>query len=285
MADKKLFKEGMLSGLTTKQKVIIIGLIVVVIVVVWQMIGLFSGGGTSASQANFAAGPKMPMSANAPGKPLTPINPGNPNPNVPPMPVSPPSPAIPNQPNLPTNESVSMKEAPVSMDARLVDLQKEIEQKYIDQLNQLQTLKIQREIAETNQAIAAAKLATVTAEKNASDLLTRPSTPTPPTVPASAYSGTLVNPTPTGVTVTGPETLPPPVNQPPPPEVAQYVVISVSMQLGRWSAVLGYQGKLFNVSIGDVLPVDGSVVASINKNGVVLVKGHLHKRISIVSSI
>lgn len=291
MAENKMM--GRFAGMTTKQKATAIGLVVVVLVILWQVMGLFGGGGSSQAPADFPSA-KQPgqMSANTPGK--TPQTPPSTTPSgAAPGPSMPGASQPPAANMTPVNQPVdqSMRETPVMLDARIVDMQKQTEQKYIDQLNQLQTLKIQREIAETNQAIASARLATVTAEKSVSDLLTKPSAPVQPVVPAGAYSNTLVNPTPTGVQVTTTEGAPPPPGQniPPAPLATPaevpYVVISVSMQMGRWSAVLGYQGKLYNVSIGDVLPMDNSVVASIGKNGVLLVKGKTRRKISILSSI
>jgi type IV pilus biogenesis protein PilP len=138
--------------------------------------------------------------------------------------------------------------------------QREMQQQYLDSLNELQMLRIKKEIAETNQAIAAAKLATVTAEKNISDVLTQPS----PLAIANP-----VNP-----------------SQPSQPQVqqAQYVVISVAMQNSKWTAVLQYEGKLYSVSVGDVL-ADGVTVASIARDGVVLEKNGERVKLSIISSI
>lgn len=293
MAPDKNLKGNPLSGMTTKQKATAGALVVVVIIVLWNVIGLFGGGGEAPAPA---PQPKAgPMSAATPGKlgAPTPASGGiTPVPN-PAAAGGPPTPAL---PQAPIAEGPALRETAASLDARIVDLQKQTQQKYMEEINQLQTLRIQREIAETNQAIAAANLATRTSEKAVSDLLTKPVPLPPAPVPLGAYSNQLVNPTLQGVNVagvptTGPATPPPgaattpgPTN-PPAPVETQYVVISVSMQLGRWSAVLGYQGRLFNVSIGDVLPVDGSVVSSINKNGVVLVKGNNRRRISIISSI
>lgn len=268
-------KAGMnqLSGMTTKNKVVAGLLVVVVIFLLWQVMGLFGGKSEAPPEP---APTKQQMNANAAGGGgaggATPGAPAGGTPNAG---------AGMSQPS----DQTQLHEAPVGMDARIVDLQKQTQQKYIDQLNQLQTLKVQREIAETNQAIATARLATVTAEKSVSDILTKP---TPQQVPVGAYSAPLVNPTLTGVPVATegqPTGAPTEVPPPPPTAAASYVVISVSMQLGRWSAVLGYQGKLYNVSIGDVLPIDGSVVASINKNGVLLVKNGERRKISIISSI
>jgi type IV pilus biogenesis protein PilP len=69
------------------------------------------------------------------------------------------------------------------------------------------------------------------------------------------------------------------------PAPVSYVVISVSMQMNRWTAVLGYQGKLYNVSVGDVLPMDGWSVQSISREGVILKKDNDTRKISLVPAI
>lgn len=276
MADKKI-KEGMLSAMTSRQKVMAVILVIVLLIILWNVIGIFSNGSGSAAPAivpvnkapgkmtaaapnGVAPGPAGSMAPSAPGV-VAPAAPSAPSASIAPV-------VAPEQPQL--------RETMSTMNNQLLELQKETQQKYLDQLNQLQLLKIQREIAETNQAIANARLATVTAEKNVSDLLTRPSAgqPQPPVFPTTL--------TPPGTPPTGQESIP----LPPPTAETTYTVISVAMQLGRWSAVLGYEGKLFNVSIGDVLPVDGSKVAEIDKNGVVLQeKDGKRRRFNIVSSL
>ena len=184
------------------------------------------------------------------------------------------------QSTAPTQVAVSND---VTMNDKLLAIQKEFEDSYIKQVNKLQSLKLQREIEDMNQAIAVARLATVTADKNVGDILTAPAPALPPVVPAGAYRNPLVNPVPSGSAVAVASH---PVNAPPAALTEiPYVVISVSMQLGRWNAVVGYQGKLFNVAVGDVLPIDGAVVTSINRNGVTLMKDGKHKKVAISSSI
>lgn len=255
-----------MAGMTTKQKVTGIAFLVVVVIIIWQVKGLFSSSTPPAPVVK----PATTMNTATPGSPAPTGMPGAPN-----M----PSP-MPPQPL----EQARLPEPPTNLDASVLENQKKAEQKYIEQLNQLQMLKVQRDIAETNQAIATAKLATITAEKNVSDILTKPMVQQ---FPQGAYGPGMVNPVAPGTPIvrsTTTTTTPAPVEAPPPVE-PQFAVVSVSMQQGRWSAVLGYQGKLYNVSIGDVVPVDGSVVVSINRNGVVLSKQGTRKRINIVSSI
>ena len=207
-------------------------------------------------------------------------NPGSP-PNAMTMPAN--NPMAMQQPGPPQNDQLPVRESSVSMDSKLLDLQKQTEKDYVEKINQLQTLKLQREIQETNQAIATSRLATVTADKGVSDLLTKPTQPVNPPgvyVPPGAYAAPLVNPVAGGTSVTTQTTTSGPMIPEPP-----YTVLSVSMELGKWNAIIGFQGKLFNVSIGDVLPIDGSVVTSINKNAVHLIKDGKRRKISIISSM
>lgn len=283
-------KEGRFSGMTTRQKVMIGAFVIVVLIIIWQIKGLFGGGGeATAPPANITPAAKTTgaMSAATPQQAAI-RRPGG-------APVSgiqsvPQGPAV--NTYQPQQMDQQLRQEPVSMSSQLMEVQKQTEQKYIEQLNQLQTLKIQREIAETNQAIAAARLATVTAEKNVTELLTKPSQPQQPQpiVPAGAYSNVLTNPVLNGASVATAQMPPaqmPPTGEviPPPPLEVSYTVISVSMELGKWNAVLGYQGKLYSVSVGDKLPADGSSVVAISKNGVTLSKGGKHRKISLISSI
>ncbi len=261
MALEKQAKDGMLSGMSAKQKGMMGAVVIIVLVVIWQVMGLVGGGGGSAPVEPIKPVAKQGTTTASPG-------------------VSPAS-TVNNQ----AAQQAELKQAQVANDARFMQLQQMSEQKYIGKITDLEDLKIQRAIAETNQAIAIAKLATVTAEKNISDLLTRPTAVAE--VPAGTYANKLTNPAiqgesmagPVGGPVTSASLLPPMVPTP------EYTVISVSMQLGKWSAVIGYQGKLYNVIIGDVLAADNSEVVSISKNGVILRKDGKSRKISIMSAI
>jgi hypothetical protein len=271
-------REGRFGGITTKQKVTVGAFLVVVLIIIWQVMGLFGSDTPTPTAAIQPVKPQATMNANSPSGTPGASSPVRPAPNAPNAPQINPA-----QPGLVEGQP---RQAPIMLENQMLELQKKTEEKYVEQLNQLQMLKVQREIAETNQAIASARLATVTAEKNVSDLLTRP-TPQPmaqqPTLPPppASYGNALGTPAQT-------QPLPPiPTEGIQPPVAPQdYSVISVSMQLGRWSAVIGNQGKLYNVSIGDVLPDDGSIVSSIDKNGVVLTnKKGKRQRVSLVTSI
>lgn len=236
------------AGLTTRQKVTAGIVLVLIVVVIWQVIGLFSEDSAPA----IAAAPGTPGAA--------------------------PAHPAPQAAQLPPKQQAG----PLSQrEAELLRMQQETEAKYVGALNELQMLKVSREIAETNQAIMTAKLATITAEKNIVELLTGPIRP----VTAASYAQGLVNPV-----SSGSETPPAGGEQsgaptPPPITEVTYSVISVSQLQSRWNAVLGYQGNLYSVGVGDLLPPDGSKVVSISKSGVVLDKNGQRKRLSLVPII
>jgi hypothetical protein len=297
-----------LENMPAKQKIMMVVTAIVLLIVIWQVVGLFKGPSTPAA-AFTPASPAGNMNANAPGAGGMAPGPGGGMASPPPgggmasAPgggMAPPGaaggvPAAQNAPagavmypQGPATQPPSMavpKETPIAKDQNQEE-QDKIEKRYLKQLNDLEQLKLERQIEETNQAIAAAKLATVTAEKNTADLLTKPSI----TVPESAYANQLVSPTRSGTSIS--EGLPvqgPPTQQVPPPEQiipeVSYTVISVSMQFNKWTAVMGAQGKLYNVSVGDTLPPDGSIVSSINKNGVTLRNENKTRRISMTTGI
>lgn len=269
MASENKMKEKF-SQITSRQKAIMGAMVVVVLIIVWQVTGLFGGGKSTPTPV--AIKPVSTMQATS-SSPSAANNRSATSPSQGPEAAS----------SLPAEHVVAPRQATVLNEPQFMKLQKMTEEKYIGKLNELEELKIQRQIAETNQAIAAAKLATVSAEKDISDLLTKPA---PVLVPPSAYANQLVAPTVTGqevVNVNNGTTMPPPPIKEEP--VIDYSLISVSMQLNRWSAVLGYQGKLYSVNVGDTLQPDGSVVTSINKNSVILKKDDKTRKVNIVSSI
>jgi type IV pilus biogenesis protein PilP len=228
------------------RKKVTMGIIVVVLLfIVWQAYGLFSGG-KPANTAMTAPTPNRSMAAN-----------GNKAPDKPSM-------MIPKQEPLPKPQAVTPREA------ELMRLQQETEAKYVAALNELQMLKIEKEIAETNKAIMSAKLDTVHAEKNIVSALTEP------TMPPENYAQSLGGrPVPT-TTAQGAAPVQP---------TESYTVISINRINYKWSAVLGYKGKLYSVSVGDTLPADESRVISIDRSNVVLQKEGKRVTISLVPLI
>lgn len=274
MTPDKPVQEG--SGSNNRQKIIVIALIVVVIFLGWQVKGMFSNGGSAPATTPTLAEAKPGASQPAGGNNMAAPGGGAPG-GAAPAPLA--TPGVPGAPpTMPQTVSVPGT-APLS-DNQLLKLQQETQGKLLDSLNTLQMLKVEREIAEMNQAIAAAKLATVTAEKSASDLLTKPAAPV---VPFSAYSERFSGGGPPASTQGS--IPPPPVEAQPSVPTALYVLLSVSKQFNKWNAVLGFQGKLLNVSVGDVIPIDNSKVTTITKDYIILEKEGKKTKLSLISSI
>lgn len=230
------------SGFTARQKGIAGAFVVIIAVIIWQIMGLFSGGSTPAPAAHAPSAAGMPNMSSG---------------------------------GAPAPAAISKPAALSEREQELMKLQQETEAKYLAALNELQMLKVEKEIAETSKAIAAAKLDTVTAQKGVVDLLTAPSASqlpfgNPPMVqsgPNTAAPTTTTAPT------------------PPPSAEVTYAVISVTQLHAKWNAVLSYHGTLYQVGVGDILPPDSSKVVSIDKSGVVLEKEGARKKVSLVSII
>lgn len=238
-----------MSGMTTRQKITILVFVIVIAIILWQIYDLFV-----ASKSSTAAH----VAANATKTSST------------------VSPTVPQPPPAPQPVRLAKPEPMSQRDIELMKMQQETQAKYLEALNELQMLRVSRQIAETNQAIAAAKLQTVTSEKGIVDLL---NPPTPPATPAT-YAKGLVVPT----TGQAPAPTPQPVVAPEPQEI-NYTVISVSQLQYKWHAVLGYQGNLYNVMVGDVLPPDQSKVIAISRTGVILEKDNVKRKVSLVPII
>jgi hypothetical protein len=231
------------TDVSTKQKVMVAVVIIIFLVVIWQVIAIL-GIGKSSPAAIAPAVKTNTANATKAGAMSSPSNASNGNPT-----------AV-------VQQSYDMT---IRDNGELLKLAKDNQEKYLRAINDLQILKLQREIAEANQAIASAKLATVTAEKSMSEVLTK-STTVPQLSPAS-YANGLIAP---GLADINNPPMTGPVKQA--NTNSDYQVLSVSMQNRKWTAVVGAQGKLFDVAIGDVLTADGSVVVSINRDAVVLEK-------------
>jgi type IV pilus biogenesis protein PilP len=171
----------------------------------------------------------------------------------------------------PATLAATQQQPMTQREAELMRLQQETEAKYISALNQLQMLQVEKDIADTNKDIAKAKLDTVTAQKGIVDALSVPAQP-----PGGAFVQGLSGTQQTTTTTT--ETKPV-INE------VTYTVVSVSQLRYRWSAVMSYMNALYSVSVGDILPPDGSKVISIDKSGVTLEKDGGKKKVSMVPII
>lgn len=255
MADPNNF-----ASLPTKQKISAIAFFIIGAIVIWQVIGLFRGSKTTEVTA---AKPSIATVANQTSKSTpspqksalsSPMKPAGVTPPTSNMQLATPSAAHSGSPILskPTVETGALPPASINVQ------QHQEQVKYVSAINELQMLKIQKEIAETNQAIVAAKLATTEAEKSINQTLT-------PMIPAGNNNTEVAIQT--GVAS----------------KSDNYVVYSVSMELEQWHAVIGVKDndkyKLYNVMVGDVLPSDGSTVSAIDAKGVTLELAGMEHRI------
>jgi type IV pilus biogenesis protein PilP len=253
------------AALPLKQKISVIAFFIIGAFVLYEAISIFrgSGSGSATIVPPKEVATKMSEGGPAAGKSVPPkMNPSvTPN-NVPS--ASNPPPAAPHATALlskPIPETVAPPPTPY------VVQQEQAQNNYVSALNELQMLKIQREMAETNQAIIAAKLATVTAEKSITDMLS-PEPMAPPPVPIKKESAAEEE---ANSVVFG-------------SKAAYYTVQSVTMQLDQWHAVLSFKDKLYDVTVGDVLPVDGAVVSAIDQKSVTLQVAGLEQRLPFDST-
>ena len=258
----------------SKKRITIIVVVVIVAIIIWQVISMMGGG---SAPAPHPATPTKMAAAGAPGPAgSAPAGGGT---------------AVPQ----PQQQDQTPRNVPVVANQEILTMQKDSEVKYIKALNDLQMLKVQKDIAEANQAIAKSKLETVTAEKSIAEFLTPKIAP----VTEGAYSNMLGAPGGGKPGGPGGAGLPTSLAE----AKAQlggllgaaggggaaggvaYVVLSVSQQDNKWSAVLGNQGKLYSVSTGDILNADGSVVQTISREGVILEKNGAKRKVPISSEI
>ena len=271
-----------------KKKATIAIVAIVAIVIAWQLKGLLGG----SKPAPVAPAPVAMTAANKPMANGAPPAAGMPNAAAPAgAPTGAPAGTPTGAPAAAPIADQVPRVVPVQVNAELMKLQKETEAKYIAALNELQMLKLQRDIAEVNQAIAKSKLDTLGTEKSITDLLTvKPPAP-PAQVPDSEYANMMTE----GSGGTDSTSLRPPGQEGPAgsdkpaapiaPGTAIYTVLSVSQQNNKWSAVLGSNGKLFSVNAGDTVSLDGTLVSSISRDGVVIEQKGVKKKITISSTL
>lgn len=250
-------RNSAVSGMTVRQKATIGIFLVIVLVLLWQVYGLFKTeeAPPPAPKTQMAVSTASPMG-------MTPQDS---------TPQTAPVPRLQNQPLTP-------------QEAELQRVQQQTEARYVSAINELQMLRVEKDIAETNKAIMSARLEAVTAEKGIVQLLQPP----PPPVTSQTYAQGLVNPIPkTPQQAAGQNQEGPPQQAITPPPVTEtpYTVISVSFVQDKWNAILGNQGNLYSVMIGDILPPDGSTVVSIGRTGIVLEKNGAKRKISLVPII
>lgn len=271
--------DNILSSLTPKQKITGIILVAVVGIITWQVIDLFGGGSSSDSPPPPPADQSTAQASAGAG--------------------TPPSAKLPNQPQM--TAAINPQQLPIS-DAFLPSENRALIQKqqknlgaYIEKVNKLQSLKVEKEIAEVSEAIAAANLSAAKSDKDLSNLLTAPAQPTTAAdyarklsqnqsiTPAIGPNGQVSDKIDASGTLTDEQTAA--AGTAAPQQNVDYVVVSISMQLDTWTAVLGYQGKLYSVHVGDTLPADKSVVTKITSDSVTLTKNKKAIKINMINTI
>lgn len=248
-----------------KQKVMMIAIGVILLIVGYQVVKMMGGGGDVTPATVPTPGNKPAMTAGNTASASS----GMATPGAAPAPVV-------QQPI----EQTQPKPAPVQGNVALLKLQQETQVKYIAALNELQMLKVQKDIAETKQAITSSTLATATAEKNITDLLTVQQA-APPTAFGNMSAPTAPQALPAPNAAPAPAPAAPVQAQKPATPDAPYTLLSVSFEGNRWTAVLSFQDKMYNVSVGDSLPPDGSIVDSIGREGVSLKKEKETRKIAM----
>ncbi len=212
-----------LSSMTSRQKLSAGILVLIVMGVLWQAYGMFSGKSFTLNKPAHnlnsfsvlgSSSPKM-LADNTPQQNMQPQE---------------PQPSQAQLPSLADQSGMSDREK------QLMALQQQTQAKYLQAVNELQMLKVTKDIWEANQAIMTARLSTVSSEKQIVDMLEPSAAPTPATT-ASAEGPTTIH-----------------------KAAVTYTVVSVSEVHGRWSAVMNSAGNLYNVSIGDVMPATVQVL-------------------------
>lgn len=248
-----------LSGMTTKQKAMAGLVAVIFIFVLWQVVSMFRGEGGDETPVEQ---PKIAANGGTPNAPQ-------------PQQVTGPRPA-----QIPSTVTRQQQ-------MELLRLQQDMQSKYIAGLNTLELLKLERDILAVNNEIATTKLAMINSQKQIVEKLTPPPTPESqmygPNPPQEANQATQNPQFTQGAAAQGVEEgaggrlagLQPLNTGTPgggPNNIASYTVISITEILGKWSAVVSIQNKLYNVSVGDTLPVDDSIVKHIDRVGITLEK-------------
>lgn len=224
-----------------KTKIIVGGMAVVGIIIIWQVMGMFGGSGASAQNgaSSIQANPEVPKKV-----------------------------ALRDQRPPMNQQNAAMQQQAMDREMELIRLQQETQAKYVAALNELQMLKVQKDIAVVNKDIAKAKSDTISEQAKVVETL-MPLTGGRPA--EAAETAQKKDQQPAQQQVLG--------------EKPDYRMVSVSRLRGRWAAVLSAGGSLYRVNAGDVISYDNSEVISINKEGIVLEKDNVRRKISMTPII
>jgi len=233
MADKT----QAISGMSTRQKVTAGVMVVVVLIILWQLVALFRSGSTTTTPTTAPANIRTTTGA--------------------------PTSAQPQMMTPKVVDIMAQKPAMTERESELMKQQQETQAKYLQALNDLQVLKVAKDIANANKDISAARLSTVVSEKKIIDILT------PPAPPPTSDVISKLNPIQSQQPIYSDQEV-------------RYTVVSISQLQNKWSAVLGYKGTLYNVHVGDTLTADGSTVVSIYRDAVTISKDGKKTRLTLV---
>lgn len=160
---------------------------------------------------------------------------------------------------------------------QLMKMQQEAQAQYLQLLDQLQTLRVQKDIAETNKDIMKAKMDAVFALRKMNDLLAPPAPP-----PAPVLDNSKLGDNGAGTPAAGRQGLPVVGGG---GDSSDISVVSVTNLQGRWMAVLNTGGKLISVAAGDKLESDNSIVLAIDRSGIWLEKNGIKRKVTMMSFI
>jgi hypothetical protein len=227
----------------TKKIVTIVAVIAVVGVIAWQAKSMFGDDTAAQEEAAKSAAPAI--------HPDTPKQAAL---------IPPPPPA-----------SAAKPLTPAEIEANR--LQQEAQVKYLAALDDLQMLKVEKDIAETNKDIMKAKEDMITSQHKIVDMLAPKAQPSP--------VSTLDNSGRPGISGAGPGTGQPGMG----PNNVEYSVVSVTNLRGRWTAIINTGSKLVSVTAGDVMSDNNVTILSIDRSGVLIEKDGNKKKIVMPSVI
>jgi hypothetical protein len=237
------------------KKILTLGAVVVIAGVIgWQVMAMM-GDNNAAKQNNApkAVNPDTPKQANL----------------IPQSPASSPAGSLTSQAGSASAPAMTQREM------ELMQMQQETQARYLAALDQLQMLRVEKDIADANKDIMKSKADMVTAQRKIVAMLTPPA---PPTAPAPVIdqtgSGNKAGTKGSGQQVSSQST-----------NADDYRVVSVTNLHGRWTAVVNTAGKLVSASIGDKLEADDSVIIAIDRSGITLEKDGTKRKIAMVSVI
>lgn len=247
----------------------------VLVLVVWQVFSMFGRAANSPPTGHGEGGGSVALAEATPAaapvaKPAA--MPASPAPSLVPAAASqargtPHAAGAPVPPQI-TPKQTGVPEAPLTdREIAMMKMMQEKQIEYLEKINELQMLKVDKDIALTNKDISVAKEAMVESDKKVIDLLSGGGTEGGlATQGGGSKQAATTNAVP--ATLGGASSL-----------------VSITEVQHRWSAVISSGGTLYSVGVGDILPSDESMVVGITKDSVTLQKEGVRKKLSLVPII